>query len=116
MLKKVSFPILLFMIGIMGGIFPIFFNRDGTTLIIVGFGFGALQLYNKIQEDKIDQKHFIFIRILIIIIALAAIAFISYNAFKFVTNFNKVLSVGFVVLQLWVTYLLFGTMKQKDKK
>jgi len=114
-LNKLKLVLFLFLMGLIGAAFPFLLNRDGMTLIILGFGFGVLQLHNKLLEDAIAPRYFNTIRIITTGVLLIAIASAAYTAYKYITNFNGVMLIGFIILQVWLTILVFKETKNIKK-
>lgn len=110
------FVIIVLFVGLLGGAFPLFFNRDGSSLIIIGFGAGLLLLHNVIKEGNENIKGAGAVILLTIAATALGIASIAYNVLKYSTNFNKVLSVGFVILLTWEMFLVIASVKSKIKK
>jgi len=103
--------VLLFFIGLLGGAFPLFFNRDGSSLIIIGFGAGLLLLHNAIVDRNGKVKNVWIVILLTVAASIAGISLIIFNALKFTTNFNKVLTVGCIILLIWEMAICIKALK-----
>jgi len=115
MIRRLPVVFLLLLIGLLGASFPIFFNKDGISLIVIGFGFALLHLNNKIQEGQVDTRGSKSLGILSAAVTLISLAAIAYNVYKFKTTFNIVLLAGFIVLMIFNTIFTFSLLNSKKK-
>ena len=76
----------LLLIGIAGTILTFFLKRDSSAIIIIGYGFGILQLHRSIEDRAIKKTYFKGIRILSLVIAVISIASVIYDVKMFPTG------------------------------
>lgn len=103
--------IVLFILGLMGSFMLILLNRDMTAAIMMGYGFSLLDLRHKAEEKTIKPTQ-PWVAAFIIVCDLISIPSIIYSTVRFPTGFNKVICAGFVILQLWNTYILYHDYKK----
>jgi hypothetical protein len=97
-----------FSVGIFGSLMPVLFHKDGTSIVLLGFGFGSIQLYNNIRDGLVDKSRFNSMKPLSVIITLVSLACMSYNVYLYNTRINEILGGAFICLQVFITVLIFA--------
>lgn len=112
MVNSIMFTVLLFLTGTAGGLLSFYGTRDGTTLIVIGYGFSLLQL-GAWEEDSSRGMNKAALIIALLVVFILSLISVMFSLYKFNTNFNRVMAIGFVSLQVWNANNLLKNVKQK---
>jgi hypothetical protein len=115
MFKRFSVVFILTLAGLAGSALLVFTGRDSMSIIIIGFGFGLLQLHILARDGHVDPKDYLFAQIFPVLASAAGIASALYNTVRFTTGYNKVLIVVFIILMAYNTIMIFSIIHSKKK-